>query len=344
MKIRALTLMLGSDTVPPERIARMVILMRGIVSESDYKLISVRIALRPPEEGNLEGRFREAAYLSRLVDYIAVPLETPFDPDVVVGYMAEANNLFVSISDNVESYLTLLGTAVEKLGVEVSTRISLTINGPIHTPYFPSATAVEDVNGLMMALRYAEDIASLVEVGNVDINGLVKVYKLAYDLYKRLVGELRLKPLGIDYSLSPWMDESVAGVIEKFSGRTFGRIGTADAIRRLNEAIEAASENLDPGGFNEVMLPYAEDSRLMELGLSGEITAHKLALLAAACVSGVDMVPIPLEDLEEYVYEAYSILRPKSRPSGIRVIPVQVKPGDIVEIPRFGAVPVPPLE
>jgi len=344
MKIRALTFMLGSRFMSPDRIARIVLITKSLVSESRYRLISTRIALPPVDGRDLSESCKIAIQLSRMVDYISIPVEGSVDAERVSECMKAVSNMFISVVGDVEGYINLVKCIVDKLGVGGAARVSLTINGPIATPYFPSAAAIPDVDGIMIALRYADDLEGLIESRRVEVDKLRKLFEGVYRLYTTVSAEMKLKPLGIDYSLSPWMDESVAKVIEKLLGRRFGALGTANAIRTLNDVIATASKGLEPAGFNEVMLPYAEDSRLMELGVSGDLTAYMLALLAPSCVAGVDMIPVPRDMFDDYVYECYSLLRSKMRPSGIRVLPVKAKPGETIELERFGTIPVPMIE
>lgn len=95
-------------------------------------------------------------------------------------------------------------------------------------------------------------------------------------------------------------------------------------------------------GFNEVMLPYTEDYKLLEYGERGSLTASKLLYYASTCIAGLDMVEVPenRDKLRRLVLDAMALAYVKRRPMSIRVIPVPGLPGDKVDLGVFGKVTV----
>ncbi|MEM3326533.1 MAG: DUF711 family protein, partial [Thermoproteus sp.] len=143
--------------------------------------------------------------------------------------------------------------------------------------------------------------------------------------------------LGIDGSLSPWGEKSVAKAIRRIFGVEVGRWGTHYSIRALNEAIWSSGVKLL--GFSEVMLPLAEDEELKRLVERGTLDLYKLVSYASTCVAGLDMVPIEtdLETLKKILLDLEAIAKTKGRPVGVRVFPAS---GQYFDVPGFGKTPV----
>ncbi|MDK2384103.1 MAG: DUF711 family protein, partial [Candidatus Korarchaeota archaeon] len=159
-----------------------------------------------------------------------------------------------------------------------------------------------------------------------------------------IAGEIGTAFIGIDVSPSPWMEMSVARVVEALSGVSVGAPGSLSAIRRLNEAVWRAGKGLPLIGFNETMLPVAEDNVLKVRTLEG-LRVRDLALLTLGCLAGIDMVVLPWEGGAEalggLILDQVVVHRLKAMPLGMRVILYEgVRPGDKVELDKFGAVPV----
>jgi len=97
-------------------------------------------------------------------------------------------------------------------------------------------------------------------------------------------------------------------------------------------------------GFNEVMLPVGEDSTLKRLVLEDRITLSTLVSLISVCVVGLDMVALPLSTdpkiLAKVLRDIAAIVSSKGRTAGIRIILVDGRPGDEVELGQFGKVPI----
>ncbi len=148
--------------------------------------------------------------------------------------------------------------------------------------------------------------------------------------------------LGIDVSLSPWGEESVVDAVERVYGIKFGGPGTLSAIYRLNRAIWDVSSQFRTTGFNEVMLPLAEDEKLKARAREGLVTFSKLVKYVMTCVAGVDMVPIPSGQVtlvRGLINDLHAIVSIKRRSVGLRLIPYPGS-GSEVDLGDFGKTPV----
>ncbi|MCD6105872.1 MAG: DUF711 family protein, partial [Thermoplasmata archaeon] len=119
--------------------------------------------------------------------------------------------------------------------------------------------------------------------------------------------------------------------------------GIMYVIWRINEAVWDGMDDMSIG-YNELMLPLAEDNVLKERGREG-LRATDLLRMTAACVAGLDMVVLPGDIdagiLKGLILDQYAIREVKGRPMGTRLIVYPgASVGDVVPLGIFGDVPV----
>lgn len=227
-------------------------------------------------------------------------------------------------------------------GQDAFTRIAFTYGKTPVTPYFPATTSRKP--GLSLSLLYASQLKNVVEKGG-DLRDemrriLVNFSKLGVNVSK----DLDLMFLGVDASISPWMENSVANLIEAMISDRFGSPGTYHAIFNLNSLIEQVSNGLKTTGFNEVMLPLAEDNWLKNAVREGRLKIEDFVSYISVCVAGLDMTPIPSnvsdDKLIKVVRDVVSISHVKKRTVGVRLILVNANSGEEVKLEKFGKTPV----
>ena len=218
---------------------------------------------------------------------------------------------------------------------DIYTRVSIAHYRFIETPYFPNTANIENRYGFSIALRY-------VDLFKKFLKNDYTIFEYLSRLKEKISGYSDLF-LGIDYSLSPWMDESVCNVIEEYSGIKLGDVGSYSGVFEINRKIRYIIEEsgVEEFGYNEVMLPVGEDNLLKERVKEQSIKLETLIGLSSVCVAGLDMTAVPriknliiriLKDMD-------SIAHTKARSLGSRIIPVN--PGESkVYIKRFGEIPV----
>lgn len=349
MKIRALTLLIDYfeyDNEFEELINDFLLHSKNL----NIEIWTKRIAINPVNINDLLNITKKIiTSLNKNIDYIAIPVELKNNKnyfDIISKVLKINEKIFLSFFGNEEDFFVfskIVYNVSNKLNPSDCTRICFTFNGPLLTPYFPSASAMDKELGIAAALFY--------------VNDLIKSLKDRLDLYKKIIeidsivnnsllnlsSHLMVKNYGIDLSLSPWMKESVALLLEKICRKKFYSPGIRYAIFYLNKLIKEISSKNAHCGFNEVMLPYAEDSRLMELGKMNAISAYDLLSLSSICVAGLDMVVTPFNnfsDFSNFMKDCFAILSSKNKPSGIRIIPIKDKNRKIINLERFGKVPI----
>ncbi|MCS7104242.1 MAG: DUF711 family protein [Thermofilaceae archaeon] len=278
--------------------------------------------------------------------YVAFPLEN-VDSNKLIGLMSSFDRAYFSVTyreENVEKICEVLRRVPEQVGWVAASRFAVAFGERPVTPYFPVTLSTRE--GLSLSLLYPNHLTEKLNTGLTLADALrsvaLEAYKLAYTALDSSGSQLPL--LGVDLSLSPWGSESVAALLERILSMTLFSPGTFTVIRWVNEHLHALARSLYATGFNEVMLPLAEDDRLKELAAVGHLKFRDLLAATPACVTGVDMVPIPssteeailrwiMRDLEE-------VRRLKGKPLGMRLLLVDAEPGDEVDLGMFGKTPV----
>jgi len=342
MRIRAITLFVdyGKYGLDLSSLARLFYKesLKSSLSHN-INIWTWRIALSPIKVDTLADVASSVESIPREINYIAIPLEglSMDDVDKIINILTNTSRVFLSIHGGEREYSVFIQVLMKlSLNPQLCTRIAFAIDKPVLTPYFPLASSPEGGFGVASALLYVNDLINTQDLSRK----ISEIFLEAYSLVDEVSLKLGAECYGVDLSLSPWMEESVAVLIERIKGKPFNEVGTYKAIFNLNCLIKAVSSRFRCVGFNEVMLPYAEDSLLMSLGERGLLNVYDLISLASVCVAGLDMVVVPCEGLEDMLWDAYAVLKSKNQPSGVRAIPVKANPGDRVNLGRFGEVPV----
>ncbi len=216
-----------------------------------------------------------------------------------------------------------------------TTRIAVSLLGePMETPYYPLSSSLHGW-GIGIALLYPKQLMEIYSVGGLE--GIRRFIDETHrGIEEVLLGSYRLV---IDHSISPWMDESVASLIEAITGERVGNPGFIEGIHILNEILkDMVDKHENIGGFNEVMLPYAEDSRLIDAGGGGLIRARDLLFYSSICVAGPDMIVVPRDrgSLRSFIKASHILAIHLGKKMALRIIPVEGRPGDRVRLGKFG--------
>ncbi|BDR91833.1 DUF711 family protein [Vulcanisaeta souniana] len=275
-----------------------------------------------------------------------IAMGSRFELDKVINaFIRSGSYLSIWVGDfkeldyyNTELFTSVLRRLVELNQWALSRRMAALIGAAILTPYYPDSVNLNNSHGIALSILYPSGLSNERNLRN----DLVRVFGIADDVGKEIANELSADYLGIDASLSPWGEESVVDTVERIYGIRFGGPGTLGAIYKLNKAIWEVSSQFRVTGFNEVMLPLAEDEKLKARTREGLITFSKLVKYTTTCVAGVDMVPIPSGQvplIRELINDLHAIASIKRRSIGLRLIPYPGSEAE-VDLGDFGRTPL----
>ncbi len=281
-------------------------------------------------------------------DYVAIPL--PWSArSLAEPLLRLSDRVFVGISipspepSLAPAALEVLTQVFNSLGPLGLTRLAFGLGGLVETPYFPATHSTRE--GISLSVLYAADLDEAAKEGGLGRveERMVSIVTRAAEFGRSVSSDANVRFLGIDPSLSPWMEESVARLVETLTGEEFGGPGTYWAVWWLNSRLSSLGSRTPTIGFSEVMLPVAEDDRLKELASRARLRLRELVGLSTVCVAGVDMVVLPLSEparLARIMSDIFAAAMSKGRPMGVRLILAEARPGDWVDIDKFGSVPV----
>jgi len=195
----------------------------------------------------------------------------------------------------------------------------------------------------MASLLYLRYISSLLRNGISLSSALLSASDYVDKILSDISQNSGIANAGIDLSLSPWMEESIYDVIKAYHDVDFPYMYT---LYSINKELELASMKTRSIGFNEVMLPLAEDNWLKDLTSRGILRIRDFVSLSVICVAGVDMIPLPnfrQDELEAIISDILTLSLIKRRVVGVRLIKTKLNPGDTLSLPLFGDTPIPYL-
>lgn len=142
--------------------------------------------------------------------------------------------------------------------------------------------------------------------------------------------------IGLDASFNPSLDDegSVASAVEvlKEVPRGFGGVGTIAATAAMTTAIQTKLPHtfgIKITGYNGLMLPLCEDSRLAELASEGKLRMTDLLNVSSVCGVGIDTVPVPgdadVDELASIFLDVAGLAERWNKPLSCRVFPVPNK-------------------
>lgn len=329
-----------------DKIGRALVLLQDLEGElvnSGLEVFTKRIALDRYREGAAD-ILLETSRANVLASVGYVPAKTIERVDVVE---LARGGLYIpilhagDIAGMSKAYARVIIKAAEEDPV-AATRISIGFHDDgFRTPYFPDSSSA-GAEGIGLSFLYPHVILERIRKGI----GLRDAFESAFEEIHKVAGlveELSGMDVKVDYSLSPWMDKSVAELLTEIGAHPL-MPGASYGIHVLNKLIDEGSLSRLRTGFNEVMMPYAEDGLLIRFGEEGLLRARDFLVYASSCVAGVDMVVVPadLEKLAGLISDVAALAEVKRRPLGFRAIPVSAPPGDKVRLGKFGEPPVIP--
>lgn len=96
---------------------------------------------------------------------------------------------------------------------------------------------------------------------------------------------------GIDVSIAPGLEWSLAQAFEKLGVKKFGEPGTLAVAKIITDVL--SSLQVKKCGFSGLMLPVLEDSGLSKRNVEAKYNLANLLLYSAVCGTGLDTIPLP---------------------------------------------------
>jgi uncharacterized protein len=217
-------------------------------------------------------------------------------------------------------------------------RFAAMANVPAGTPFFPAAyhsgtkpafaLATEAADLAVGAFR-ASDSASLTQARDALVESLQVHAGRLQETAAALESDYKVHFGGIDFSPSPFPadDISLGAAIEWLGIPQLGSHGSLAAAAVLAEAIDRAQ--FVKAGFNGLMLPVLEDSRLAQRAAEGSLSVKDLLLFSAVCGAGLDTVPLPgdtsADELAGILLDVAVLAQRLDKPLTARLMPVPGK-------------------
>jgi len=315
--------------------------------QKGFPVWSKRITLTPPPTGVDVGRLLEVRDMVPRDTFVSIGGFSSGDSRVRELDQIISSNLFTYIAVTKDNHLeelalTLMKWSLDKPSIMVRLGVEFLGKKDFMTPYFPISATPETARNsrYTVALLYPNWIMSRMETPTIDqfdesvADAVARINRAAENLVPGVVDFA-----GIDTSLSPWMKDSVARLLE-LVGRC--RLGTYDCIPALAQ-VNNVLLTRGTVGFNEVMLPLGEDDILKERASQGKLALEDLVMLLPFCLAGLDMVALTLNatELLSLLRTLRTVALLKKRVMGFRAILLPPDyPDEGIELERFGLVPV----
>ena len=212
---------------------------------------------------------------------------------------------------------------------------------PPLTPFFPGsyhtgfghqfAIALESANTVASAFQGAPDLATARQRLTDRLGSEAFAIQA---LAGRVDQDTGWTYMGIDLSPAPMKNVSIAAALETLTAQPIGSPGTLTGAATITAAIRDIQ--VKQTGYNGLMLPVLEDSRLAQRWSEGRLSLEALLSYSAVCGTGLDTVPLPgdttEQQLELIIGDMASLAVKWHKPLSARLLPVAgKKAGDTTE-------------
>jgi len=217
-------------------------------------------------------------------------------------------------------------------------RFAAIANVPAYTPFYPAsyhqglghqfAIALESANVVAAAMAVPRDADATRQaiVAELGIHA-----RAVQDVASKIDQETGWTYMGMDLSPAPLKEVSIGSATAGATGGRFGTSGTLTAAATITAALRDIM--VTKVGYNGLMMPVLEDTRLAQLWSQGALTMDQLLAYSAVCGTGLDTIPLPgdvtAEQLARIIGDVASLSAKLSKPLSARLLPLAgVKPGD----------------
>ena len=368
-KIRTVTAFINLDPAQyQQQVAETLQMLRRaktIFESRGYEVETIRIATQPfPEYTrgmsaqqamDFFQKYDQLAETEKFAAGIGPAMLNPDDPesqaDLLANVLAATKHLRGSIviagEDGIRwKAIGAAARAIKKLEDETehsqgNFNLGAIAMVPPYSPFFTAAyhtgfghqfaIGLESANVVEAAFKDAPDI----ETARRRLADLLTDQATEIERHaNRIDQETGWRYMGIDLSPAPMKDVSIGNAIEELIQQPFGSAGTLTAAGTITAAIK--SIQVKQTGYNGLMLPILEDTRLAQRWGEGRVSLEGLLSYSAVCGTGVDTVPLPgdvsIEQLDMILSDVATLAFKWHKPLSARLLPVKGKgPGEMTE-------------
>jgi uncharacterized protein (UPF0210 family) len=324
-KIRAITAFINLDRAQYQQQVTDAMTMlkraRTVLESRDYEVQTIRISTQPFPEYT-KGLTTEQA-LAFFKNYDALATQQKFAASIGPAMLNSEDpesqaDLLVEVLKNTKSINASLvvadengvrwpavgaaARAMQKLAAtkhsQGNFKFAATAFVPPLTPFFPAsyhtgfghqfAIALESANTVAAAFQGAPDLATarqrLIERLGTEARNI-------QELAGRIDQDTGWTYMGIDLSPAPMKNVSIGAALEALTAQPVGAPGTLTGAATITAAIRDIQ--VKQTGYNGLMLPVLEDSRLAQRWSEGRLSLDSLLSYSAVCGTGLDTIPLP---------------------------------------------------
>lgn len=357
MRIRSITCFCNPDAENFEaeikKTSALVNFCRQALKQEGWEIQSARLATPPfghytspssviQQVQNLEEKAAESGF-----NYLSIGparLSHPQEYDCIPDLLGATSNVFSSaflthpfkgISRDAVRACARIITRVATLSADGFTNLRFCAMSRVQpfTPFFPAAygygsnvafsVAVECADAALTAFQEAKSL-------NAGRNNLLACLNQASQhlspILRNAARRFQIPFKGFDFSLAPFPEDwcSLGAAMESLGVPQLGFMGSLTSAALLAEMLDRGKWKRV--GFNGLMLPLLEDSRLAERSQSANFTVKDLLLYAAVCGTGLDTLPlpgdIPAERIEPLLMDLAALSLRLQKPLTARLMPV----------------------
>src|SRR6267143_1587407 len=367
-KIRAITAFINLDRAQyQQQVADAMTMLkraRTVFESRDYEVQTIRISTQPFPEYT-KGLTTEQA-LAFFKNYDALAEQQKFAASIGPAMLNAEDpesqaDLLVEVLKNTKSINASLvvadengvrwpavgaaARAMQKLAASEHSQANFSFSAialvPPLTPFYPGsyhtgfghqfAIALESANTVAAAFQGAPDLAT---ARQRLVDRLGSEARNVQDLAGRIDRDTGWTYMGIDLSPAPMKNVSIAAALETLTAQPVGSPGTLTGAATITAAIRDIQ--IKQTGYNGLMLPVLEDSRLAQRWSEGRLSLDSLLSYSAVCGTGLDTIPLPgditEQQLELIIGDMASLAVKWHKPLSARLLPVTgKKPGDTTE-------------
>lgn len=227
---------------------------------------------------------------------------------------------------------------ISRIGTDgfANLRFAALANVPPFTPFFPAAYSEGDATAFAFAMQCADDVVkvfqeskNLGEARSVLLQALQRGAEKMESAARTLSRKYDLQFKGFDFSPAPYPQDwcSLGAALEALGVSRLGSSGSLAAAAFLADSLQQGQWLKT--GFNGIMLPVLEDSRLAKRSAEGMLGVYDLLLYSAVCGTGLDTLPLPgdirAKEIEPLLLDIGALALRLDKPLTARLMPIPGK-------------------